>query len=80
MSEVDENNMSWQEFLIEAMRCRPALYDKHHTDYKDSRGVKANLWKDVTSTLLDAGYDSLSRAAIGKCLTLFTSITFSVQR
>ena len=41
------------------MTCRPALNNKHYTDYKDSRGVKANLWKDVTSMLLDAGYDQL---------------------
>ena len=80
MSEVDENNMSWQKFLIEAVRCRPALYDKHHTDYKDSRCVKANLREDVTFMLLDAGYDSLPGAAIGKCLILFQRIIFSIQR
>ncbi|XP_046849408.1 uncharacterized protein LOC124442935 [Xenia sp. Carnegie-2017] len=37
----------WQEILIELVRERRCLWDKFHPDYKDTRNIKKNNWKDV---------------------------------
>lgn len=60
---ANPNHMSWQEFLIELVRARPAVYDKHHRDYKEGRGIKVNLWKDISDSMVDAGFLSLKGSA-----------------
>lgn len=53
---AESGRTSWQELLIEAVRARPALYDKAHKDYKDVRGVKYNLWNDIFSEMVAHGF------------------------
>lgn len=50
----------WQEALIEAVRCRPVLFDKTHKDYKDARGIKKNNWLDVAKEVTEATGDVLT--------------------
>ena len=58
-TEINKNAITWQEFLIEAVRARPALYSKNSRDYFDSTVTK-NLWRDVTGMLLGAGFSVLN--------------------
>ena len=37
--------------LIELVRDRPCLYDKSCREYRDTKTVKANNWKDVATNL-----------------------------
>ena len=44
----------WQEVLVNAVASRRCLWDIAHTDYKDTRNVRANNWADVTEELKSA--------------------------
>lgn len=48
MSDISD---TCKELLIDLVRERPCLWDKRHSDYKDSRTIKTNNWKDVTQLL-----------------------------
>lgn len=57
--------MSWQEYLIELVRCRPCLYDKYHPEYQDTRGVKKNAWDEIASGMKEAGFVLLNKSITG---------------
>ena len=43
-----------QEVIIAAVSQRRCLWDKKHPDYKDTRNVKSNNWKDVAAEVAEA--------------------------
>ena len=45
---------AWQEALINAVSTRRCLFDKKHDDYRDTRTVKENNWKDVAAEMKEA--------------------------
>ena len=46
-------NYARDEVLIELVKEHPCLYDPKNKDYKDSRGVKANVWKLITEDIVN---------------------------
>lgn len=57
--ELQSDTMTWQEYLIECVRCRPCLYSKYDKEYQDTRGVKENGWQEVAELMVAAGFTNI---------------------
>ena len=59
---VSTLNDDEKEYLIELVRERPVLYRKGDKNFKDSRTIKPNNWKEVASAMKE----KFERAATGR--------------